>query len=169
MQTLQGLQQPTLQNNQVPNGQAQAAVAAQPAEDKPLSIKFEPGTGGACFFVVATGGSEEVRKELKKTLKKTLNGHYNSHMKGYRFPAGKMTEVCAALQVNPNMNLIDPRKLVEVQFTQRVQWQGEMSIVEQKMKEIGLTKKGQKNSNVYVGDLSLAPKFLQVFNVSSTQ
>lgn len=149
-----------------PASQPAAAVANVVEESKPLSIKIEPGTSSMCFFVVATGGTEDARKELKKTLKKTLGGHYNARMKGYRFASNKLAEVCTALQVDQSVDLVDPRKQVEVQFTQKLQWQGDMSIIEQKMKEIGMTKKGAKNTNVYVGDLSLSAKFLQMFNVS---
>jgi|SRR5579885_1736345 len=144
--------------------QQAAAVQGQPpaAEDAaPSKLEIVLGDTGQCFFVIGAYGNADLKKKLKE-----LGGHNNSHSKGYKFPARKMEEVCTALGLQPNVNLVDPRKVVTVTFEQKFQWPGDMALLEQKMKDIGLQKK--KKDNVYTGDLSKANAFLQVFNISAS-
>jgi hypothetical protein len=153
------------QQQQQANVLAQQAIAGQgqpaPGAVQPAAkLEIVPSSTARSFFVKGAYGNDDLKKKLKE-----LGGHHNAHEKGWKFPTRKMAEVCAALDLQPNVDLVDPRKVVVVEFTQQFQWPGDMSILEQKMKEVGLEKRSK--GNVYTGDLNKANAFLRVFNVSS--
>jgi len=149
-------QQAAFLAQQAAAGQGQPAAEAVQAHAK---LEIVPSSTGQSFFVKGAYGNEIIKKKLKE-----LGGHHNAHEKGWKFPTRKMAEVCAALGLEPNVDLVDPRKVVNVQFNQKFQWPGDMSILEQKMKEAGLEK---GKGNVYTGDLSKANTFLHLFNISA--
>jgi hypothetical protein len=161
-----GFQQPFGQ----PQGQPIQQQIAQPAapqngqhaeegedSNEPTKLEIIPSSTGESFFVVGASGNDELKKRIK-----SLGGHYNHRVRGWKFHVSKQTEVCTALGMASNVDLVDPRKVVTVEFTQKLQWPGDMTVIEQKMKDLGLTKKAGK-TNTYVGDLSKAPGFLQSF------
>lgn len=139
-------EQQNVQQNPAPNG-----------EEEATKLEIIPTSTGESFVVVGASGNDEIKKKIK-----SLGGHYNHRMKGWVFNVSKQADVCRELGMVPNADLIDPSKVITVEFSQRVQWQGDMAVVEQKMKDLGLTKKSGKG-NVYTGDLSKAPAFLKSF------
>lgn len=120
-------------------------------------IQIEPSSSGASFFVLGATGNEEVKKMLKD-----LGGAYNSHKRGYLFQSRDHTKVCEALGQQPNFNLVDPRKQINVQFTGKYQWNGDMSQAEELLKSIGMTKSGRGND--WTGDLTQVAQFNKIFN-----
>lgn len=151
----------------VPPGFQQGAVlpqqpapqqAAVQEEQEPTKLEILPTSTGESFVLVGASGNDEIKKKIK-----ALGGHYNGRMKGWIFPAGKQDVVCKELGMHSNTDLIDPRKLITVEFSQRLQWPADMAVLEQKMKDLGLVKKSGKG-NVYTGDLSKVAGFLKSFN-----
>ena len=105
-------------------------------------------------------------KEAKQKLVE-LGGHYNEHMRGYRFNSRDLDKVRDALQLEGNIDLIDPRRVIQVEFTQKFQWDGDLAMAEQKLKGTGLVKKVGAKGNCWAGDLSKASEFLRVFQFVS--
>lgn len=136
------------------------AVAAAPVpviEDK---ITIIEGESKSCFFVCGVSKGSPLRKKIK-----AMGGVRNARMQGYKFAARDLDAVCGSLGVEKNVNLVDPRQTIQLEFTQKVQWPGDMAIAEQRLTAVGLTKKTGKG-NVWVGDLSQAGTFLQAFGIT---
>ena len=147
------MQQPLVQNPQTGAEQNSNNVVAK---SEVRIVKAETGT---CFFVMGIHGDEE----LKKIVRDELKGVYNHKKQGYKFPARDYDRVAQRLGLTITGGLIDPAKLIEVTFTQKFQYNGDMVQAEQFLKSIGLTKQA-KSANSWTGDVSVAPKFIQVFN-----
>jgi hypothetical protein len=150
-----------------PQQQAPAPVlgghAAQGADHvEAETIQIVSSSTGTSFFVVGVQKNEPV-----KSLLKELGGHHNAHMRGYKFAARDIDKVRAALKLDGGQGLIDPRKVIEVEFTQKFQWPGDMEQAEKKLIELGLKKSGR--ANAWTGDLSRAGPFLAAFNFSAAQ
>lgn len=135
----------------------------QPAvEENPVELRIEAGSSGACFFVLGVNGNEDVKKKLKD-----LGGCFNSRMRGYKFATKQIETVCKAFDLEEtNIKLRDPRQMITIQLQSEVHWDNDMSVAEQKLKEIGLKKKSGKG-NVWQGDLNKAEKFFAMFHTSS--
>jgi hypothetical protein len=143
-------------------GQPQAAVqpilgqAAAPKSE----IRIVASDTGTAFFVTGVHGNEDVKKVLKE-----LGGAHNSHMGGYMFAGRHLKKVCEALGLQSNINVIDPAKLIHIEFTQTLQWPGNMADAEAMLKQCQLTKKSG-GKNAWTGDLSKLRQFEQVFNIT---
>jgi hypothetical protein len=138
-----------------------AAVAQAPVvEDK---ITIVEGDSKTCFFVCGLSKGSP----LKKTIK-AMGGIRNARVQGYKFPARDLDLVCSKLGVEKNVNLVDPRQTIQLEFNQKVQWPGDMAEAEKRLTAVGLTKKAG-NGNVWVGDLSQAGTFLQAFGISQSK
>lgn len=137
--------------------QTQATVADT---SEKAEISIIEASSGASFFVTGVKKNEALKDQLKK-----MGGHYNAHARGYNFPARDLDRVCKELGVSKSINLVDPRSIIEVEFTQKFQWKGDMAQAEAKLKEIGLTKKSGRN-NSWSGDLSRAGVFLNAFGIA---
>lgn len=144
-----------------PLGVPQQAVGAeQPAKTKVEEVRIEQSESNTCFFVMGTVKGSELRKKVME-----LGGARNQRVKGYKFPARDLERVCTALGCEKNVNLIDPRQTIQVEFTQKLQWSGDMAEAEARLSALGLTKKSGK-TNVWVGDLAQAAQFSHAFGVT---
>lgn len=147
---------------QVPTNVAQNAVAGQAAPQEIPNIQIVPSSSGTSFIIKGVKGN----KELKKTII-SLGGSRNSRGGGgYIFPARDLQRVCEALGLQSGVNLVDPRKTVEVTFTEKLQWAGDMASLEAYFKSIGMVKENGK-MNSWHGNMAQAAAFAKVSNVSS--
>lgn len=133
-----------------------AAPAPAPVEE-PQKIEIEPTSSGASFFVKGVSGNEELKQKLKD-----IGGVYNTHSRGYLFKARDEAAVYQVLGLVKNLTLSDPGKMIEVQFTQKFQWNGDMRVAEEQLKAIGMVKAGR--GNVWSGDLAKASVFAKTFS-----
>ena len=144
--------------------QAGAPKAANaPAALDVSKVAIESTQSKTSFKVTGTAGNDELKKVLTE-----LGGAYNSRVKGYIFQADRYDEVCKRLGINGDINLVDSRKTVTVDFTQSFQWNGDMEEVNDSLKRLGLRKK-QGTGNSWQGELSQAANFLAAFNMSVAQ
>ncbi len=139
------------------NGLPQNTV--QENDNSPVQLEIQATSSGASFFVLGVKGNDEIKKKLKE-----MGGKHNGHVRGWVFPSRKLADVCEALGLENNVDLVDPRKIITVHFVQKLQWPGEMSVAEAKMKELGMAKKTGKG-NEFTGDLTQALAFLKAFNI----
>lgn len=149
------------QQPQVAQQQPQVAHQEVSAHD---DIEITQSESGSVFFVHA-GKNDALKKKLKE-----IGGVFNSHKRGYRFFTRDLEAVLSALKEfgitsERPLNLVDPRTLIEVTFTQQFQWGGDMKIAEERLTQIGLTKQGGRG-NLWNGDLSKAGVFLQAFGIA---
>lgn len=137
--------------------QVDGAAQVPVVEDK---ITIVEGDSKSCFFVCGISKGSPLRKKIK-----AMGGVRNARMQGYRFAARDLDAVCSALGVEKNVNLVDPRQTIQLEFNQKVQWPGDMAEAEKRLTAVGLTKKPGKG-NVWTGDLSQAGTFLQAFGIT---
>ena len=132
-------------------------------KEKTVNLEIFEGSSHACFFVTGVNGDESI-----KTILRDLNGHYNTRMKGWRFPRKNYEEVCKQLNIKPTIKLSAPGKVITVTLQQKFQWPHDMSMANQKLKEIGLKKRTGK-TNDWSGELTdvQVAKFFDVFNIKN--
>jgi hypothetical protein len=120
---------------------------------------------GTAFFIRFTGtGYDDLKAKVKE-----IGGTYNGRVRAWKFPVSQQEEVNALLAeygaAHQSLHMVDPNKIITVEFTQRFQWPGDMAQAEERLKQLGMVRKAGPKQ-IWTADLSKATPFLNAFGIS---